>query len=181
MGIFNFGKPKPASLLDAKKVLSSVNEEAIRSAWDIYAHIKKNHTEQYDEFDEKHFKKLTYSWEGLKKIVEKNGDFKSFTEKEHYLLLAVRDGHLDYADIIHVLIDHHDDEEEAKYLYEHHPRLHKVIPKQYDNASQIIEVLLEYVKQYQWHLEHYSMKYYGKIEEALGEAYDDEQIYVSKD
>ncbi|HCR86044.1 MAG TPA: hypothetical protein DIV86_05135 [Alphaproteobacteria bacterium] len=178
--MFGFGKKRPESYKDAKNIISSINEEAIRSAWDIYVRIKKNNHEKYGSYDETIFNQLKNSYEALKKVLEKDGDFQKFTDKEKHFLLALRDGHLVYSDIIHVLIDNHDNEKEAEYLYEQHPRLHKIIPKQYDNSRQVIEVLLEYVKQFQWHLEQYSMTHYGKIEKSLGEAYDDEQVYVSR-
>lgn len=178
--MFGFGKKRPETYNDAKKIIASSNEEIIRSSWDLYAHIKKSHKEKYDEFDEKLFKKLTYTWEALKIVMEKEGDFSKFSDNEKHFLIALRDGHLFFSDLIHVLIEHHNDEKAAEQLFEQHPRLHKVIPPQYNNTQQLIEVLLEYVKQYQWDLEQYSMKHYGQIEKALGGAYDDEQVYVSR-
>lgn len=183
MGLFNFGKKKknlPKSYKDAKKIVDSVNDEVLYSCWDIYSHIKKNHPEQYGEYDEKIFKKLTLSWEALRKLIENDGNFKSL-KKDKLYLYALRDGHLVYHDLIHVLIDHHDDKEEAEYLFKQHPRLHDAIPKEYDNVDQVIEVLLEYAKDYQWRLEHFAMQYNGEIEKALGGKFDDDEIYVSRD
>jgi hypothetical protein len=127
------------------------------------------------------FKKLTYSWEALKKLVEYEGEFQKFKEQEKHFLSALSEGHIAYADIIRVLIENHDNKAAATHLFEQHPRLHKVIPKQYDNTSQVIEVLLEYIKTFQWHLEHFSMDFHGEIEKSLGGKSEDEKLYVSKD
>lgn len=177
-GFLKKGKSSGKALSDAKKIIKSVNKEALESAWDVYVHIKKEHPEQYDDFDQQTYEILTHTWEGLNKLIKYKGDFTKFTDEEEHFLTELRDGHLAYADVIHVLIDHHDDKKEAEYLFEKHPKLHKVIPKEYDNARQVIEVLLEIVKDYQWQLEHFAMEHYGEIEDALGEDHDEDDVYV---
>ena len=165
-------------LMDAKAIKKSINFEVLDSAWDIYEHIKINHPEQYDGFDEHILITMKNTWEGISQLIENNGDFSKLKNENNKILLDIRDGHLAYSDLIHVLIDHHDDKREAEYIFEKHPKLHKAIPKQYDNARQVIEVIIEIVKDYQWQIEHFAMNHYGAIEDAIGEEHDNDQVYV---
>ena len=42
--------------------------------------------------------------------MENGGDFKAFTKEQLPNLTALKDGFQIYYDVVHVLIDHHDDE-----------------------------------------------------------------------
>lgn len=171
-------KSSKQALTDAKLIVKSVNKEILECVWDLYSHIKKAHPEQYDDFDVNVYNSLVDTWQALEKLIVCKGRLDKFTFDDRYLLLALRDGHLSYSDVIHVLIDHHDDRQEAEYIFEQFPRLHKIIPKEYDNARQVIEVLLEITKDYQWQMEHFAMSHYGEIEDALGEDHAANEMYV---
>lgn len=174
--MFDFLKKKNLALRDASEIIKNTNDDALQAAWNIYAHIKKKYPERYDGVDDLNLDIMTKTWGGLKKLVEYKGDFSKFTEDERQFLLEIRDGHQSYADVIHILIDHHDDIREAEDLFERFPRLRKVIPEEYNNPRQVIEVLIEIVREYQWQLEHFSINHYGEIEAALGERNDSDEV-----
>jgi hypothetical protein len=181
LNILKFGK-KLKILKDAKEVLSDNPREYLESAFDSYKHIKEIHSEQYDEFDNETYEMIVKSYEAITKLIKLKGDFKKLLEnKDESYLHAILKGHLYLSDAIHVLIDHHDDKEEADFIFNKHPELHKKLPKQYDNNRQVLEVLLESIKDFQWQLEHFSMKYYGEIKGALGEEHERDDVYVMPD
>ena len=101
------------------------------------------------------------------KLQEYEGDFNKFTKDDLELLSSLKDGFIAYDDIIHILIDHHDDEEAGHHIFEAHPELHDYMPKEYDNDEHVLEVLLEVVRDYQWQLEHFSTKHAKMIDAAL--------------
>ncbi len=171
-------KKNKSALEDAKKIVKSISKESLQASWTIYHHVKKEHTEQYDEFDQETYDIMTRTWGGLHKLIEFKGDFTKFSEEDKHFLFEIRDGHVAYSDVLHVLIDHHDDKLEADYVFKKHPDLHKIIPREYDNTRQVIEFLIEIVKDYQWQLEHFAMAYYGEIEDALGEDHEADELYV---
>lgn len=180
--MFNFLKSsKSTPAKKAKEIIDHVGEEIIHAIWDAYKHIKEEYPEQYDDFNEPLFQKMKDSWLGINKVVEYKGDFSKFDNSEQNLLLALKDGHLAYSDVLHVLIDHHDDKKESSFIFDKRPNLHKNLPKEYDHEEQVLEVLIELTKDYQWDLEHFYLDFYEKIEKALGNQNVDGEIYVTSD
>ncbi len=100
-------------------------------------------------------------------MIKYEGDFKSFSGDEQNLLRALKKGFFIYADILHTLIDHHDDKQAAKDVYHKYPEIHDFIPDEYDNPEHLIEVLLEVAKDYQWQLERFAEKHMKAINSAL--------------
>lgn len=150
---------------DAKEILESVNATVLKTAREAYLDIKKSDP-AYDPDYEKAYNTALPTWRALEDVV-KYGDFKSFPKEELTSLKALKRGYMLYYDIIHLLIDHHNDVEEAKKLFEEYPDLHAALPEEYDNPQHMIEVLLETVRDYQWQLEHFCTKYRRPIREAI--------------
>ncbi len=147
---------------DAESIQNTSDYFVLRSAWDEYVTIKSK-DEDYLYGDAT----PTPAWQALDKVQEYEGDFMKFTGEEQHLLRALKKGFLIYADVLHVLIDHHGDEDAASDLFRKYPELHDHIPPEYDNTKYLIEVLIEIVKDYQWQLEHFSIKHINAINEAL--------------
>ncbi len=150
---------------DAKNILGSINSTMLKAAREAYLDIKKTDP-AYDPDYEKTYNIALPTWQALENVV-KFGDFKSFPKEEVESLKTLRRGYVLYYDIIHLLIDHHNDVEEAKKLFEKYPELHAAIADEYDSPQHMIEVLLETVRDYQWQLEHFCNKYRKLIKEAI--------------
>lgn len=150
-------------LEDAKSITESVDYEIISAAWELYAAIKQ----QGEEYDADYIR--TPAWKALNKLIEFEGDFNHFqpTKEDIILLRALRGGFLVYDDVLHVLIDHHNDTALAEVVFEKHPDLHEHLPKEYNTKQELIHVMIEVVKDYQWQLEHFYNKHKGAIEMAI--------------
>lgn len=149
---------------DSIAIRKSIPYIIIQSAWYEYTRIKMD-----DDAYDHEYEMETPVWKALEKIEEYNSNFSEFTEDEKPLLKALKSGFLIYSDVLHILIDHHDDEDAANDLYEKYPALHDAIPAKYDNPKHVIEVLVEYIKDYQWQLEHFLEKHCEAIDFAYGQ------------
>lgn len=154
-------KPKVTKALE--EVTGAISEEALFSAFDIYDYIYSLPQTESTGVEKENLLNMKMVWEGLKLLEKNNGKFPA-SEKEKYSGVFLQ-GPVYYDDLVRILIDHHNDETAAIHIFEKHPALHSVIPKQYDNPLQVIEVLIEYIRSYQWNLENF-MNQYG--EEVLG-------------
>ena len=144
---------------DSQSIRQTIDYYILRAAWDEYVAIKKQDPDYlYGDTTP------TPAWRALEKVEEYDGDFSQFTDEEQHLLRALRKGFHIYADVLHVLIDHHSDTEAAKELYEMHPQIHEHLPPEYNTPERMIEVLIEVVKDYQWQLEHFAMKHGDAID-----------------
>lgn len=153
---------------DASTIINETNFVLLRAAWDEFLHILRA-DDTYDE-DEQHSNLLglaKHTWYGLQKIQKYNGDLLRFGIFELHLLKALISGYLRYDEILHVLIDHHDDEKEGEYIFTAYPKLHNVLPHEFDNPGQVIEVLVETTRQYQWHLEEFSKNHQEDLENGI--------------
>lgn len=146
----------------AEAILNSINSEIVDAALEAYQHIKTT-SDEYDHDYEPSLKQAQDARVALNKLVSLNGDIKKFKKENPDLIQVLNDGHLAFNDVIHVLIDHHNDTKEAHDLYEHHPKLHQLIPKQYDDEQHVIEVLVEMVRDYQWQLEHFAIDFEAEL------------------
>lgn len=147
---------------DAKAIQESVDYIMIQAAWTEYEAIKASD----DAYDSDTVAK-THAWTALSKVIEQKGNFSFFPLEDLPLLKALHNGYLVYSDLLHVLIDHHDDEKAADHLFAAHPELHDALPDEFDDNSHVIEVLIEVIKDYQWQLEHFSDKHKDAIESAI--------------
>lgn len=153
---------KTTPVEDAHSIMETIDYPILRAAWDEYITIQSEDPDfLYADAT------ATPTWKALEKVIEYAGDFKKFTGEEQHLLRALKKGYVIYADILHVLIDHHDDEDAAKDVYHKYPEIHEFVPEEYDNPEHLIEVLLEVVKDYQWQLEHFAEKHIRPINVAL--------------
>ncbi len=153
---------KTGPVADAKSIQETVDYLALRAAWDEYVTLKSQDPDyQYGDAP------ATPAWTALDKVIEYKGKFEKFTAEEQRFLRALRKGHLIYSDVLHVLIDHHDDIAAGQDLFTKYPLLHQAIPSRYDTPNKVIEVLIEIIKDYQWQLEHFSEKHAKAIDEAL--------------
>jgi len=150
---------------DSISIRKTIDFPLLQAAWDEYIEIKK----QDPDFLYGDTKDMPI-WSALEKLEEYRGDFFAFSGEEQYMLRALKKGFLIYADVIHTLIDHHDDIEAAEHVFNKHPQIHDYLPEEYDNAEHVIEVLLEVAKDYQWQLEHFSDKHQEDIDAALEES-----------
>lgn len=160
---------KPTSVKeDVAWILKNTNFILLRAAWDEFMHLLRIDS-KYDENEEKDDLEgiATDCWYALKKLEDYEGDFTKFTVFELHLLKALQDGYNVYDEILHVLIDHHNDTREAKYLFQSHPEIHKHVPKEYDNPKHILEVLLETARLFRWELEQFSNKHNDKIDKSI--------------
>lgn len=159
----NFEPGSKTSIIDDSiAIRKSVDYPLILAAWDEYVEIKRRDPD-YKYGDSTR----TPVWEALKKVEEYKGNLKKFKSEEWHLLRAMKKGFFIYADVLHVLIDHHDDVDAAKSLFDRRPEIHKYLPQEYDNPHNVIEVLIEVVRDYQWQLEQFSSKHMAQIEKAL--------------
>lgn len=147
---------------DAKEIQSSVNFELLVAAWDEYTEIKKRDP----RYDPEYLIRPT-AWLGLSKVIEYEGDFSRFTAEEQPMLFSLKRGFIFYSDVLHVLIDHHDDAQAGEELFAAHPDVHDLIPPEYDNAEHVIEVIIEVIRDYQWQLEHFYLKHKAAIDAQL--------------
>jgi hypothetical protein len=146
----------------AMTILEATRFPLLKAAWEEYARIKEAAEEEgADQY------LTTPEWFGLKRLIAYEGHFERFTLYELPLLKSLLDDYLRYDDMMHVLMDHHNDEKEAQHLFTAHPELHKHLPAQFDNTRQVIEVLVEVTHQFRWDIEHFSLEYKADIEEAL--------------
>ncbi|MCB2081618.1 MAG: hypothetical protein KDD76_03205 [Rickettsiales bacterium] len=149
---------------DAKEILETADYNILKAARAAYLDIKKS-DDAYDPDYEEAYKMALPTWQALEAVIE-HGDFQALPKDKAELLPILRKGHLVFFDILHLLIDHHADKEEAEKLFKQYPELHQSIPDKYDNPQQMIQVLVEGVREYQWQLEHYSDKYNEDIQKA---------------
>lgn len=147
---------------DALSIQETIDFIFIRAAWDEYTLLKRR-----DPAYDPEFVMRNPAWTALSKVIDYNGDFKKFTRDEKPLLMAIKMGYVLYADVLHVLIDHHDDARAGHELFDKYPDLHSVMPEQYDNDTHVIEVVIEVVKDYQWQLEHFAMKHESALDNAI--------------
>ena len=160
---------KPTTVIeDVSWILNNTNFVLLRAAWDEFLHILRTDS-KYDEDEESDDLEgiATDCWYALKKLQEKHGDLTQFDIFELHLLKALKDGYNVYDEILHVLIDHHNDTGEAKYLFQSHPEIHLYIPKEFDNPKQVMEVLAETARIFRWELEQFSTKHSDKIDTAV--------------
>lgn len=148
--IKNIFKPKKENPLD--EVSNSISEGVLNSAFDIYEYIYSLPQTEKTGFEKDNLSNMKKVWEALQNLQKSNGDFSKISNEE---LNILREGFVYYDDMVRILIDHHNDENLANYIFEKHPELHSLIPKQYDNNLQVIEVIIEYVRAYQWNLENF--------------------------
>lgn len=145
---------------DAQEVLNSVPEEIFLSALDVYRHIYALPQTDKTGLESKNADNMQKVWQVLSAISSSGlAGLSSETKSEMVRLLP--ESPVFFDDLLRILIEHHDDEVEAKKLFEMHPELHKAIPEQFDNNRQVIEVLIEYVKEFRWSLEDFVNKYEG--------------------
>ncbi len=156
------GKAVVSAAEEARAIRENTDILILDAAWEEYVTIKR----QEPDFEESDIAAAP-TWEALTKTVERGGNFMHFTPAERPLLEALRKGFLVYNDVLHVLIDHHQDAEAAADLYNKYPELHQHLPQEYDSPEHIIEVLVEAVREYHWQLEHFSMVYGAAIDAAL--------------
>jgi hypothetical protein len=139
---------------DSISIRNSIDYVILRAGWDEYVTIKSQDPEyQYAESTN------TPAWKALEKVLDYGGDLSQFGEDEQHLLRALRKGFFIYADVLHVMIDHHDDVDAANDMFKKHPDLHAALPSEYDNPEHAIEVIIEVIRDYQWQLEHFSIKH----------------------
>lgn len=163
--IFPIGKS--SSLKEANKILSSKDEEYLNSA-----NALNNFINGHDNADRERM-----SFQALKKLKLYKGNFSSFTEEEKHLLLSLRQGVRELDGILRNLIENNTNpaviEQAGKY-----EQLIKKMPSQYNSGSQVIQFLIEIVKDYQWQLEHFVMKFHGQINKALGVDEEEDEVFV---
>ncbi len=147
---------------DAQSIQETIDFIFIRAAWDEYTALKRR-----DPSYDPEFVMRNPAWTALSRVIEYNGNFNKFTQEEKPLLMALKKGFVLYADVLHVLIDHHDDKNAGHELFEKYPDLHQVMPEEYDDDLHVIEVVVEVVKDYQWQLEHFALKHEDAIDAAL--------------
>lgn len=159
--------PKNVILDSAKEVLDSLSDVVFNSAIDVYKHIYSLQNKDEISYEIENVERMINVRNFIKAIINYNGNIDDFSlpEKEKYLSL-IKDGSVYYDDMIRVLVEHHDDVKEANYLFEAHPELHNFIPKQYDNPRQVIEVLIEYIRDYQWKLEAFLKEFFGEVDDS---------------
>ncbi|MDX1950230.1 MAG: hypothetical protein SFT90_07020 [Rickettsiales bacterium] len=160
--IFKLKKP---ILKDAEEVLSAISDVVFNSSLDIYRHIYTLPNSDKTGYEEENITRMKNVRESIRLIIKYEGDVNSFSEEEKEIYLPLmQEGAIYYDDLVRVLVEHHDDISEANHLFEIHPELHNYIPKQYDNSRQVIEVLIEYIRNYQWLLERFVNKYFSESE-----------------
>lgn len=153
---------KTGPVEDSISIRQTIDYIILRAAWDQYVEIKSQDPDyKYGDATP------TPAWEALKKVEEYKGNFKKFTDAEQHLLRALKKGFLIYADVLHVLIDNHNDTEAGKNILEKYPDLLKSVPEEYANPEHILEVMIEVIRDYQWQLEQFSDKHIKKIDGAL--------------
>lgn len=160
---------KPTGILeDVQWILAHTHYGLLSTAWDECLHILRIDP-RYDEDDSSRnlYGRMSYPWYALKKLEDFKGDFTQFPLRKIHLLYALIDGYEIYDEALHVLIDHHNDEREAKLLFATHPKLHQWLPQQYDNARQVLEVLAETVRMFRWELERFSEKHSEMVDAAI--------------
>lgn len=160
----------PSVKEDVDWIISHTQYGLLSTAWDECLHILRIDP-RYDEDDTSRnlYGRMSYPWYALKKLQGFGGDFTQFPLRKIHLLHALKDGYEVYDEVMHVLIDHHNDEREAKLLFATHPRLHELLPQQYDNATQVIEVLTEIVRVFRWECERFAAKHRNAIDAAIDE------------
>lgn len=147
---------------DATSIMETIDYPVLKAAWEEYITIKARDPEfLYADAT------VTPTWSALECVVKYDGDLKKFTGEEQHLLRALKKGFYIYADILHTLIDHHDDQEAARDVYAKYPDIYKYIPEEYNNPEQLIQVILEIVKDYQWQLERFAQKHEKAMKVAL--------------
>ncbi len=159
-------KIKNPILQDAEEILQSISDVVFDSSLDIYRHIYTLPSADATGYEEDNITRMKNVRQCIKLIVKYEGKISNFSdeEKEIYLNL-MPEGAVYYDDLVRVLVEHHDDVAEANHLFEIHPELHNFIPKQYDNSRQVIEVLIEYIRNYQWLLEKFINNYFINYDE----------------
>lgn len=147
---------------DAKSIQSTVDFIFIQAAWDEYTALK-----QRDPNYDPEYVMRNPAWSALSKIIEYRGDASKFLPEEKKLLMALKQGFVLYADVLHVLIDHHADPVAGHETFEHYPNLHEHMPEGYDDDAHVLEVVIEVVKDYQWQLEHFAEKHAKWLDDAI--------------
>lgn len=156
--------PAGNPLSDAVAIRASVDYTILRAAWDEYVTLKKEDPDyQYGDTTP------TPCWKALEKLSSYGGSFMRFGPGEANLLQALRTGFMIYDDVMHVLIDHHDDARALADLAAKYPDLMNHMPPG-TAPNQIIDVMIEVVRDYQWQLEHFGMEYGAEIDAALDPA-----------
>ncbi len=143
---------------DAQEVLNAIPEEVFFSALDIYGHIYTLPQTDKTGLESKNADNMQKVWQILKSL-SSSGFSALAAEEKSEMTKLLPEAPVFFDDLLRILIEHHDDEKEAENLFERHPELHKAIPEQFDNNRQIIEVLIEYVKEFRWSLEDFTNKY----------------------
>ncbi len=146
----NLFQPKKENSVE--NVLNSISEEALFSAFDLYEYIYSLPEIEKTGVEISNLSNMKKVWVILKNLNENKNDLSKLSQEE---LKILSEGPVYYDDLVRILINHHNDEVAASYIFKRRPELHSVIPKQYDNPLQIIEVLIEYIRTYQWILENF--------------------------
>lgn len=167
--MLGFGKkitPQQKAVQDVQTVIERTRYPLLRAAWGEYRRIKRM-SDTYDNLDQGENLYTTPEWFGLHKLIAYGGDFNKFDLYELYILRSLKTGYTMYDETMHVLMDHHDDEKEAQYLFAAHPSLSKHVPPEFNNSRQVIKVLVEVTNQYRHDMEDFSGLYAEKIDEAI--------------
>jgi len=151
-----------SALEDAIDIRKTIDYIILKAAWEEYTLIKER-----DPAYDPEYPAPTPCWKALEKLEEYAGDFSRFLPEEQFLIHALINGFLLYSDVLHVLIDHHDDAESAHEMFDKYPQLHHYIPKEYDDDTHLNEVIIAIVKDYQWQLEHFADKHSAAMHDAL--------------
>ena len=161
MALFSKTSNDPPLLAEAKRILAENSHALLKCAWDEYLHIKQT-DEAYE--DDVEMRQITPAWFALERLVELGGKLEDLGPEDKLLLKHLQHGHLIYNEILHALIDHHDDEEEAKHLFEKHPELHEHLPAHLNSDAQVMNAMVEVIRQYKIDLEQFSDRFWAKIE-----------------
>jgi len=159
----NFDAESKTNIVDdSKAIRSSVPRVVVQSAWHAYIKIKKT-----DDAYDSEYSHNTPVWKGLEKVEEYKGNLERFKPEEVELLKALKDGFILYSDVMHILIDHHDDEAAAANIMQTFPDIKEYIPEEFNNVRQLIEVVIEVIRDYQWQIEQFSNKHGAKLDAAI--------------
>jgi hypothetical protein len=150
----------------AEAILGMFDWRLIEASWMEYLQIKR-HDAGFNGQERSKYATTTPSWFALQKIVAAEGKLSDISLFDIHLLNSLKEGHLLYDDIMHVLMDHHEDAVEGHRIFDAYPELHEAMPKEFDNDVQVTTVLVEIVNQYRWELENFSNKFKNVLDEGI--------------
>ena len=160
MPIFRKKTVEKPIVVAAREIVENNSHALLKVAWDEYLHIKKM-DEAYD--DDVQMRQITPMWFALKRIVELRGKLENLEPEDKLLFKHLKNGHLIYNEILHALIDHHNNEAEGARLLESHPELYDHLPEHLGSSEQVMNVMVEVIRQYKVDLEQFSYHFWSEI------------------